>query len=304
MKRITTTLLLCVFLSGVFAQDDSTLPKPATEDTTVETPAKPAAKSYFSANLSFLSNSVYNGRKDSATTAYITPMIGYYHKSGIFIDGSLSYLPKTGSSRIDLFNIEAGYDFDIGNFDGEISANKSFYNNSSTNVKSQINGSIFFSGGYDFTYIKPTVEAGINFGTMSDYLFGFGLEHTFYASGDKWQFTPTFMGNGSTQNYYGAYYNKRKLGVKRKNAGVIYDVTATVEDASRFKMLDYQFSLPILYICKKFSFSCTPVYVIPVNPAIVTVQLKPENGGSTITKTSAETISNSFYFSVGLGYKF
>jgi hypothetical protein len=303
MKRIITTLLLCAFLSAVFAQDDTTLPKPATEDTTAETPAIPAAKSYFLADLSFLSNSVYDGRKDSSATPYITPMIGYYNKSGFFIDGSLSYLPKSGSSRIDLVNIEAGYDFDIGNFDGEIAANKSFYNSSSTNVKSQVSGSVFFSGGYDFTYIKPMLMAGINFGTKPDYLLSFGLEHTFYAAKDKWQFSPAMMANGSTQNYYGSYFKKRKLG-KRKNAGVIYDVTASVDDAARFKMLDYQFSLPILYICHKFSFSCTPAYVIPVNPAIVTTQLTPENGGNTITRVSAETISNSFYFSVGMSYKF
>jgi hypothetical protein len=148
------------------------------------------------------------------------------------------------------------------------------------------------------------VVAGINFGTKPDYLLSFGLEHTFYAAKDKWQFTPTIKANGSTQNYYGSYYNKRKLGGKRKNAGVIYDVTATVQEAARFKMLDYQFNLPILYIYHKFSFNCTPAYVIPVNPAVVTVQKKPENGGNTITRTSAETISNSFYFSVGMSYKF
>ena len=299
MKKIVITLLFATVLTPVFAQLDTILP--ATADT-----VKPVikSKSYFSASLSFLSNSVYNGRKDSANTPYITPMIGYYDKSGFFIDGSLSYLAKSGSGRIDLFNIEAGYDFNVGNFDGEVVASKPFYNSSSTNVKSQITGSLFASGGYDFTYIKPTFEAGINFGTKSDYVFSFGLEHTFYAAADKLQFTPGFLGNGSTQNYYGSYYNKRKVGGKKKNAGVIYDVTAGVEDASKFKMLDYEFSLPIIYIYKKLSFSFTPVYVLPVNPALIIVQLKPQNGGATITRTSNETLSNSFYFSLGVTYKF
>lgn len=297
-------MLACIVVINVYAQDDTSLPKKQAADSVLQTPAKPAIKSYWSANISFLSNSVYNGRKDSSATPYFTPTIGYYDKSGFFIDGSLSYLPKQGDSRIDLFTIDAGYDFDIGNFDGEFAASKFFYNSKSTNVKSQVTGSVNFSGGYDFVYIKPLLEAGINFGTNPDYLLGFGLEHTFYANKDRLRITPTFMANGSTQNYYGSYYNKRKVGGKRKNAGVVYDVTASVEDASSFKMLDYQFSLPVLYTCKKVSFSFIPAYVIPVNPAIVTVQLKPENGGNTITRKSAETISNSFYFSIGMSYKF
>ncbi len=302
MKRITLSFLLCTLVFSAFSQDDTTAPKAAPEDTTV--PVKPAAKSYFSASLGFLSNSVYNGRKDSSATPYITPMIGYYHKSGLFIDGSLSYLAKAGSSRIDLFNIEAGYDFSLGNFDGELSANKSFYNSNSSNVKSEITGSTFFTGGYDFTFIKPTFEAGINFGTHTDYLLALGLEHTFYLADDKLQITPGLLGNGSTQNYYNAYYKNRKVARKRKTGNVVYDVTTLVEDASKFKMLDYECSLPVSYSFNKLTLSLTPVYAIPLNPAQVTTTLVPEGGGTTKTKTVQETVSNSFYCSFGLSYKF
>jgi len=295
MKRtLISFLLLIVFASGVSAQEDTTVPKPKT------TPLK----SYFSASLSYLTNAVYNGRKDSVATPYITPTIGYYDKSGFFIDGSLSYLARSGSSRIDLYTVEAGYDFYLGNFDGEISANKTFYNSQSTNVKSEIKGTVFASGGYDFIYVKPTVEAGINFGDKTDYLFAFGLEHTFYQANDKLLITPTVRGNGSTQNYYGSYYNKRKLVTRKKNPGVTYDLTAEVEDASKYKMLDYEFSLPVSYSLKKFTFSLIPVYVLPVNPSLITVQLVPLNGGNTITKSNAEVISNTFYCSFGVSYKF
>jgi len=297
MKRTIISFLLCAPVFSAFAQDTQ-------GDTTAQKPAIAPVKSYFSATLGFLSNSVYNGRKDSVATPYITPVIGYYHTSGFFIDGSLSYLSRAGSSRIDLFNIEAGYDFYLGNFDGEVAANKSFYNSSSTNVSSGITGSVFASGGYDFIYIKPTIEAGINFGSKPDYLMAFGLEHSFYRLKDKLQITPRFGANGSTQNYYGSYYSKRTARNKKKNNGVVYEVTASVEDAAAFKMLDYQFSLPVSYtINKKFTLSLSPVYVLPVNPALVTVQLKPLTGDNTITRTTAEITSNTFYFSFGMSYK-
>ena len=294
MKRTATAIVWCLVYCTVAAQPDSLVKKPVV-----------TARSYFSAGISYLSNAIYNGRKDSVATPYLTPMLGYYNKSGFFIDGSLSYLARSGSSRIDLFNIEAGYDYNLGNFDGEIVAAKPFYSSQSTNVKSQITGSLSASGGYDFTYIKPTVSAGLNFGTKTDYVLSFGLEHTFYFLHDKLQLTPTFLANGSTQNYYGAYYNKRKVGGKKKNGGIVYDVTATVENASQFKILDDECSLPLIYIVHKFSFIVTPAYAWPVNPALVAITRKPETGpGATITRTAKENTSNTFYCSVGMTYKF
>ena len=294
-------MVLSIVLLHAIGQTDTSGTAPAPVDTAV---AKKAGKSYFSASLGFLSNSVYNGRKDSVATPYITPMIGYFDKSGFFIDASLSYLARSGASRIDLYNVEAGYGFNLGNFDGEIAANKSFYNSSSTNVKSQIDGSVFFSGGYDFSFIKPSIEAGVNFGSVSDYMLAFGLEHTFYAAGDKLQLTPSFLGNGSTQNYYGSYFNKRKIGGKKKNAGIVYNVSAIVQDAAKFKMLDYECSIPVSYTLNKYTFSLTPVLAVPVNPAVVVTTITPETGGVTRTKTAQETISNSFFCSFGISYKF
>jgi len=90
MKRSIVTVLLCALFCSAFAQDDTTSKFTVAADTS--TPAKTAVpkKSYFSATVSFLSNSVYNGRKDSVATPYLTPMLGYYDKSGFFIDASWS----------------------------------------------------------------------------------------------------------------------------------------------------------------------------------------------------------------------
>jgi hypothetical protein len=302
MQKIPLVFLLLVLVVEGQSQVDSTVQPALPADSMVAKPA--TVHSYFALSLGFLNNSVYNGRKDTVAIPYISPSIGYYHKSGLFMDASLSYLARSGSSRVDLFTIEAGYDFNLGNFDGELAANKSFYNSSSTNVSSEISATVFFNGGYDFFYVKPTIEAGVNIGTRTDYLLGYGLEHTFYMLKDKLFFTPGITGHGSTQNYYGVYYNKRKVGRKRKNAGVVYDITTVVEDASQFKMLDYELSLPISYQLKKWTMSLSPVYVVPLNPAQITTTLVPENGGITKIRTATETISNSFYCSVGLSYRF
>lgn len=124
MKRIYLLLLLFVSMAS---QAQNTTDSVTTKDNLPDTGSVPVAskaKSYFSLGLNYLSNSVYNGRKDSLATPYLTPSLGYYDKSGFFVSGSLSYLMRTGASRIDLFSLDAGYDFSIKKFDGEIAVSK------------------------------------------------------------------------------------------------------------------------------------------------------------------------------------
>lgn len=264
------------------------------------------ARSYFEIGVSYLSDNVYFGRKDSAKIPYISPTIGYYAKSGFYINGSFSYIPTSGENRIDAFILETGWDFSIGDFDGEINATKNFYNSTSTNVKSEISGSIGATAGYDFGFIKPSAQGTLAFGTnFTDYSLTLGLEHTFEVVPEKFEFTPSFFFNESTQNYYGSYYSKRRYTKRKTKAGVpiTYKVSADLTDVSKFKPMDYEFTLPIDYTVKKFTFTFTPSYTIPVNPNTVNLVLTP-NVGPTISKTFTETLSNTFFFSLGITCKF
>lgn len=257
------------------------------------------------AGLSYLSDNVYLGRKDSVRLPYLTFNLGYYFKSGFFIDGSVNYLANS-DSRVDGVNFDAGYSFTAGKYSGEASFSKYFYSNRSTNVKSAVKSSLSYFNSYDFGVITPTFTAFLNFGNKTDVGGILGIEHTFYALDDKIDFTPTFTANASTQNYYNNYYKTRRYTIKRKNKAPvtgIANVTGVVEDASQLKVLDYEASLPIDYTAGKFTFSANPVYAFPVHPSIVQVTTTKANNTST-TRTNTEKIQNSFYITVGVTYKF
>ena len=131
--RFCTGLLLCSFIA--IAQD----PPKAKKD-----------KSYFQSGLKYLSDNVYLGRKDSAAISYITPVIGYYNKSGFYITGGISYQPDNGANRIDLATIEAGYDFSIKDkFYGGLYAGKYFYSGDSYAVNAEVNTGLGAYGSYD-----------------------------------------------------------------------------------------------------------------------------------------------------------
>src|ERR1700674_4101386 len=73
-------------------------------------------KSYWQAGINYLSDNVYLGRKDSVKIPYISPSIGYYDKSGFYVNGSLSLLPSSGNSHIDMASLEAGYSIILNEF--------------------------------------------------------------------------------------------------------------------------------------------------------------------------------------------
>ncbi len=259
--------------------------------------------SYFEGSLGFLSNNVYMGRKDSVSIPYLTPSFGYYDKSGLFANIAVSFLP--GAGRVDLVTVEAGYLYSQHNFSGGVYLAKYFYNEQSTNVQAEVEGSMHLTSSYNLGFIKPTLEAGINFSERSDYIVSFGLNHSFYLFDDAVDITPGVILNASTQNYYNYYYSKRRYTGKRKRrlTGILYyDITADISDAAKFQVRDYEFNLPLNYTVKKFMFNFTPTFALPINPAEVNLSLKASTG-QVLSKTFKEKLQNSIFFAAGVTYQ-
>jgi hypothetical protein len=290
MKIAPLTFITCSLLISIaaFAQDE-------TDSLQTDLP-----KSYFKASLEYLNNSVYLGRKDSVNIPYLTPEISYHFKSGFFLNASASYLPA--ESRIDESTIGGGYAFSKKKWDGEFSAEKYFYSSKSYNVKAETKGDVSATIDYDAGFITPGISTFIDFSAKNDYGGSFSLEHDFSLFHDNMDLSPSFVVNASTQNSYAQYYQKRKYAKTKKGKALGYSVTANTFNTSNFKILDYEFSVPIDYTVKRFTLSFTPVYAIPVNPNTVVLTIKTLNG-NTNTKTFTENLGNSFYWSFGVAYK-
>ena len=262
--------------------------------------------SYAEAGINYLSNNVYLGRKDSSVLPYLVPILSYYNKSGIYVSASLGYLITSHTTRIDLVTLEGGYRFRAGNYNGQISAGQYFYNAQSTNVTSEINETVSYENGYDLGFIKPTLTGTVSIGSKCDFEGTVGIEHTFYLFDDNLDITPTVSASASTQNYYSSYYRTRRYTIKRKGEAPlpgIKKITGTVENASQFKLLDYELSLPINYKIGQFTLSLIPTYAIPVNPSEVDIQ-KVLSTGVVKNTRRLENISNTFFIQCGVFYKF
>ena len=282
-KTLFQAITLLLFLnSGLLckAQDDSI----------------PIKSSHGEAKISYASNSVYLGRKDSLPIHYITPQFGFYDRSGLFINGSFSYLSSTTESQVDVFTIEAGYQYQLNDhWDGSFSFEKYFYNSTSHSVKSEVSG-VFTAGiNYSSDVLNTFGSLNLNFGAKTDYGFNAGLSHSFNI-GEQFTLEPQASLNAATQNFYKAYYEKRRYSAKRKTPNTNITVSIT-SDVGQLKILDYEFALPVHYKVRNFEFFLEPTLALPVNPN--TVNLKINN----FQKTFQEKFSSTAFFELGFSYK-
>jgi len=263
-------------------------------------------KSYFQASLTYENDNVYLGRKDSTAIPYLTPALGYYHKSGLYLQVSLGYLNEGSSSRIDEFSIEGGYVISKGNYDGQFNATKYYYSSLSTNINSEISGSLAFDNGYDLGLVRPSLNGTLNFGKKTDYILGFGIDHSFQAIDEKLEIDPKIAVNGGTQNFYNDYYKNRRYTVKRKGQKPIVGVakvSGEVLNPDVFKILDYEGSVSLNYVVGKFTFNLTPTYAVPVNPSTIAIT-ETLQSGIVLNKTHSEKLSNTLYWTVGGQFNF
>ena len=291
-------LFLIVFsVNPIFAQDKSEITKSS----------KNSEASYFSINLSFISDAVYLGRKDSITAPYLNPSIMYHNKSGFYAIGSFSYLTKSDQSRIDLFLGTIGYDFTSKNLSGDFSITKYFFNTDSYNVISEVDAGITASLKYDFDplYLSASSTYFIDTGSNSDIFLSAEIGHDFVSSAKDFQISPSIGAYFGSQNFYEEYYINNRFGSDRTGSGSgsgqgtggttpTTITTVVMQESEKFDLMAIEFSLPIWYINKPFIISFLPVLVIPQNPATLTVD-------SVVYEEDLET---TFYWMAGISYRF
>ena len=267
MKTLYTLLSLFILLActlAVHAQTDTT------------------DNSGFKIGLSYKTNSIYMGRQDTVTIPALTPQISYTFKNGLYLSALLDYLPNRSTNKVDETSIEFGYNFKLGkNGGGSTSLNKMFYNSNSTQVDATISTEFNASAYYNLGNII-TPELGFTYGFASgsytnDVLFSPGISHDFEIDGilsskDALTISPEAILNWGTQNFYDGYLNR--LTIKNKKLGKLATAEQTaynqnLKDYQSFlnqlNVLDYEFSLPIVYQTGMVSITATPTLFLPQN---------------------------------------
>lgn len=267
-------------------------------------------KSYFKLQTSYLTNSVYAGRKDSVALPYITPGIEYNHKSGFYVGANMSYLANS-SSRIDLWSLYTGYTFDtIGKFSSNIYLYKSFYNSNSGNVQSDVTFSTGLATTYNNKIANITLDGNFMFGTKTDFSLLLSADHSF-EFGDEENYSLAITPSITT--YFGSsgYYQNYRYKIRKPSGGggVPQNVNVTISSPNTFQLMSFDLAIPLTYDKEKWGLFITPTYSIAVNPITTTIKATGPNGGNiilpyfNIPRTETEKISNTFFAEFGVYIK-
>ena len=271
-------------------------------------------KSYFKFSNSFLTNDVYNGRQDSIVKPYLKPAISYVNKSGFSTSLSGYYLTLPNQNRFDYFSVDMDYSYHpTTEMTTGISANRTFYNKSSTALKSSLIGSLGVNLAYDFGFIEVMTEGGILFSEKKDLSLDIEFLHEFSIGEDdtKFSITPTFDIEMNTVNYYEGYLNRKVHGKKGKKAVINSTTVSQVfVNKNKFSLMTYEISSPVSYEFNHFVLFATPTFAIPQNPIHTTTQTKTTSSTGVVTTTfkdstpiSEKKLKPLFFAEIGLYYK-
>lgn len=294
MKRPFFLLILIVGCCGqfmAFAQvPDTPMRKSAIQrDTVTDKRPEPggnrqaAQRSLLQVGLQYASDNVFMGRRDSLAVPYFNPSIYYFHKYGFYAGGSVSYLASGRNDRIDLFAVTAGYHYTGGNFTAGFSGTKYFFNKASYNVESQVSGYINATAEYNFQHmITAGAIAMFTLTSDPDFFSGLELSHAFSLADDRLSITPSVIGYAGTQQFYNAYYSAVRLSGMRAGSangkgsgGQAATTNAVVQNSTRFRMLDYEFALPVHYTAGSITFLFRPQLDTPTGAADILINSQP-----------------------------
>ncbi len=261
-------------------------------------------KSEVRIGIRFNSDYYYMGRADSAKAPYLSPSIAYYHKSGFFVRGSISYLTASDEGRIDMYTMSGGYDYFGKKVAAGLYVSEYFFNDLSYNVQAEMSTYLNGYAGYDFSAFMVYGDVSLGFSEGTDLFLGAEINKTFYALRNRLRITPAVYINAGTQQYYSEYYTNRSgqtgagSGKGNGNGGSGQQPPATqqseVLEADKFQVLDYEADIQVSYKIQKVRVYVATTWTFPVNPStIVTDQ-----------GTYEEDLKNGFYWTTGIRFSF
>jgi len=275
-KRFLAVLFSLFLLQTARAQSDTARTKPQ-----------------FKLSVNYNTGLNYFGRTDSLKSSgvfplaelWITPKL-YVNAAPVFVNNTLQQFDYAGAVAT------LGYQNVGTKWISGVYLTKPFYKESSELVQSALKA----QAGANFTYRNKVlnVNAGgdLKFSDKLDYGATAGLDHVVRIENKNNSvivLDPSVYTYAGTQNFQRTYY-------KNKNSGFLLfprNNQQVTEDVSRFSILAYEVTMPVIYAKGKVMLIATPSYILPQN--LVSVPNRPD---------LSERGENMFYATLTAKYTF
>lgn len=274
LKMFVFSFALFLFL-GAAAQTDST-----------------SKRDLFKISLNYNSNLNYYGRTDSLQSSGVFPLAELWFTENFYINAAPIFI-NNAAQKMDYAGTLAtlGYQYATDKWFSNIYLLKPFYTAETELVQSALKAQTGISVSQLNPIVNMTLGGDVKWSDALDLGATAGLDHAFRMenkSGGVWVLNPSLFAYAGTQRFSQTY-------TQRKSGGLLLPRrTETVtENYSRFKILAYEASVPLLFAKEGWQISFIPTYVIPQN--LLQVPNQPQ---------LSERGEKTFYTTVGVKYAF
>lgn len=276
MKHIFSVFFLSLFLQTVSAQDSTQK-------------AKPQVK----LSINYNSGLNYFGRTDSLKSNGVFPMAEFWINDNFYVNAAPIFVNNV-LQRMDYAGTVAtvGYQHMNDKWLTGLSVTKPFYEADAQLVQSALKAQANLSVTRLSKVVNITLGADAKFSDKVDFGATAGLDHIIRLPAKNNSvliFDPAVYAYAGTQQF-SRTYTRRKSGLPFPGRNREEQVTET---GTRFNLLAYEASLPIIFARGKIMVIATPSYILPQN--LITVPDRPD---------LSEKGENTFYTTLSFKYSF
>lgn len=233
-----------------------------TDSTSAQTNKK---KITITAGVGYNSGLNYYGRTDSLKSQGIYPFAGITLNNGLYLFSNFIFINNVVATTYGATTIEAGYKFKNkkGNWRGNIFGTRFFYN---ADVK-LVQAVVKEQAGINLVHTNKIVGiyggADAKFSNQTDFGAYAGLDHAF-------RFDPVgkkgiIVISPSVYSYFGTQRFSKTWMEEKRFLFLPVGGQAVTQSSSRFSVMSYELSCPVVYGIGKMNIIVTPAYVIPQN---------------------------------------
>jgi hypothetical protein len=252
MKKVTTLLPVLFICALLHAQ-------------TTDSSASTEKKITFTAGASFNSALNYYGRTDSLKSQGMYSFAGITLKNGLYLFSNFIFINNAVATTYAATTLEAGYSFKNkkGNWKGNIFGARFFYNADVSLVQSVVKEQAGINIANINNVINLHAGADAKFSNQTDFGANAGLDHVFRIDpvGKRGVIviTPSVYGYFGTQRFSKTYLEEKKF--------LLFPVSQqqVTQNSSRFNVMSYELSCPVVYGLGKMNVIVAPAYVLPQN---------------------------------------
>ena len=249
-------------------------------------------KPKFKLGINYNSGLNYYGRTDSLKSTGVFPTAELWLSKDVYVSASPVFVNNAVQSFEYAGTVTSlGYLHVTDKWISNLYILKPFYKQSSQLVQSALKAQTGVSFSRLNKILNLTVGGDLKYSDKIDFGASAGIDHLIKKQlKDKSVLVidPSFYTYAGTQNFTNTYY-------KKKNSFLFFpgNTEQVSENVTKFNILAYEFSAPVVYVKGKWMALVTPSYILPQN--LVTIAGRPD---------LSERGQDMFYTTVGIKYTF